>query len=105
MMTQLTHEERKKKGISFIGSGGESPGDGSETLEFLELMRLTRLDPLRGWKLSKQGKKEFWEPNPRPGPDGPNASGWYGRLCGPISPLSVIHHGNYDKNLSCVALS
>jgi len=28
---------------------------------------------------------------PRPGPDGPNASGWYRRLREPISPLSLVN--------------
>ena len=38
--------------------------------------------------------KDFLIPNPkktRAGPDGPNASGWYGRLRGMVSPLSVIN--------------
>ena len=34
--------------------------------------------------------KKFLVPNPRPGLDGPNASGWYGRIRGPILTLSVI---------------
>jgi len=29
--------------------------------------------------------------HPRPGPDGPNASGWYRRLREPISPLSLFN--------------
>ena len=33
----------------------------------------------------------FLVPNPRPGPDGPRASGWYGRLRELISPLSLLN--------------
>jgi len=52
---------------------------------------------MRGWRLSEKGKKQndFLVPSPKkthPGPDGQNASGWYGRLRHerPISPLSVM---------------
>jgi len=40
----------------------------------------------------KKNKKIYWWPTqkkPQPGSDGPNASRWYGRLCGPILPLSL----------------
>jgi len=49
--------------------------------------------PLRGWALREKGKKQklFLVLSPRPGPDGPNASGWYRRLCEPISPLSLLN--------------
>jgi len=39
-------------------------------------------------------QKDFLVPSPKktqPGPDGSNAPGWYGRLRGPISPLSVFN--------------
>jgi len=39
-----------------------------------------------------KNKKSLWYPTQkqtRPGPDGPNASGWYKRLRGLILPLSV----------------
>ena len=43
----------------------------------------------------KRGKKKcfcfFLLLNPRPGPDGPRASGWYGRLRELISPFSVLN--------------
>jgi len=50
----------------------------------------------RRWRLSKKTKikKIFWyqaQEKTEPGPDGPNALGWYGRLRGPISPLSLIN--------------
>jgi len=47
----------------------------------------------RGWELRKKGKtqKLFLVLSPRPGPDGPNASGWYRRLREPISPLSLLN--------------
>jgi len=45
----------------------------------------------RGWELRKKRKKKlFLALSPRPGPDGPNASGWYRRLRQPISPLSLL---------------
>ena len=49
--------------------------------------------PGRGWSLRKKGKKQklFLVLSPRPGPDGPNASGWYTRLREPISPLSLLN--------------
>jgi len=52
---------------------------------------------LRGdgrWGKKEKNKKSFpffLVPNPRPGPDGPRASGWYGRLREPISPLSLLN--------------
>jgi len=47
----------------------------------------------RGWSLRKKGKKQklFLVLSPRPGPDGPNASGWYRRIREPISPLSLLN--------------
>jgi len=39
-------------------------------------------------KLAQAGKKKNW---PRPDAIGPNDSGWYGRLRGPILPLSQIN--------------
>jgi len=47
----------------------------------------------RGLSLRENGKKQklFWVLSPRPGPDGPNASGWYRRLHEPISPLSLLN--------------
>ena len=47
----------------------------------------------RGWSLWKKGKKQklFLALNPRPGPDGPNASGWYRRFREPISPFSMFN--------------
>ena len=39
----------------------------------------------------KKEKKIFLVHSPRPGPDGPNASGWYRRLHEPISPLSLLN--------------
>ena len=47
----------------------------------------------RGWSLRKKGKKQkkFLVLSPRPGPDGPNASGWYRRLHEPISPFSMFN--------------
>jgi len=41
----------------------------------------------------KKGKKQklFLVLSPRPGPDGPNASGWYRRLREPISPFSMFN--------------
>jgi len=43
---------------------------------------IPKIDPARGWRLSKRGKKlkDFLAPSPKktqPEPDGPNASGWY----------------------------
>jgi len=51
---------------------------------------------LRGWSLRKKEKNQkkipyFLVPNPRPGPDGLRASGWYGQLHEPISPLSLLN--------------
>jgi len=50
----------------------------------------------RGWKLRKEGKKQKLALvlSPKPGSDGPNASGWYRRLREPILPLSLL---NYDQ--------
>ena len=47
----------------------------------------------RGWSLRKKGKKQklFLVLSPRPGPDGPNVSGWYRWLRQPISPLSLLN--------------
>ena len=47
-----------------------------------------------GWAKKEKNKKIFGylaQQKTQPGPDGPKASGWYGRLRGPISPLSLIH--------------
>ena len=49
---------------------------------------------LRGDRSELNGKKQQDYPTQnetRPGPDGPNASGWYGRLRGPISPFSLFN--------------
>jgi len=48
---------------------------------------------VRGWELRKKGKKHklFLVLSPRPGPDGPNASGWYRQLREPISPFSMFN--------------
>jgi len=47
----------------------------------------------RRWELREKGEKQklFLILSPRPGPDGPNASGWYRRLREPISPLSLLN--------------
>jgi len=47
----------------------------------------------RGLALRGKGKKQklFLVLSPSPGPDGPNASGWYRRLRKPISPLSLLN--------------
>jgi len=49
--------------------------------------------PSRGWELRKKGKKQklFLVLSSRPGPDGPNASGWYRRLLEPISPFLMFN--------------
>ena len=42
----------------------------------------------------KRGETKRWyqaQNKTRPGSYGPNTSGWYGRLRGPISPLLVIN--------------
>ena len=39
----------------------------------------------------RKKNKSFLVLSPRPGPDGPNASGWYRRLHEPISPLSLLN--------------
>jgi len=47
-----------------------------------------------GWAKKEKNKCCFWYPaqkRTQPGPDGSNASGWYGRLRGPILLLSVIN--------------
>jgi len=43
------------------------------------------------WKKTKL----FLVLSPRPGPDGPNTSGWYRRLREPISPLSLLNCDSY----------
>ena len=47
----------------------------------------------RGWSPKRKGKNQtlFLVLSPRPGPDGPNASGWYRRLREQISPLSLLN--------------
>jgi len=62
--------------------------------------------PARGWRLSKleKGKKSkiFWYPTQkktRPGPDGPNTSGWYGWLVGWFRLFRWSTLINYDSNL------
>jgi len=53
--------------------------------------------PPRGdgsWAKKQPNKKPLWYPaheKTQPKLDASNASGWYGRLRGPISPLSVIN--------------
>jgi len=52
-----------------------------------------KMSSAKGWTLRKKGKKQklFLVLNPRPGLDGPNASGWYRRLRQPISPSSLLN--------------
>jgi len=62
------------------------------------------------WLGAKKEKiKSFWwttHTKKRPGPDSPNAMGWYGRLRRPISPLSVLSsESTLTAIFSCVALS
>jgi len=40
---------------------------------------------------AEEKQKLFLVLSPRPGPDGPNASGWYRQLREPISPLSLLN--------------
>jgi len=63
----------------------------------------------RGWRLRKKKEIFFFGTQPKkkhPGPDGPNASGWYGRLREPISPLYIDNQvwSNMTAILWCVAL-
>jgi len=53
----------------------------------------------RGWSLRKKGKKQklFLVLNPRPGLDGPNASGWYRRLRELISLFLMFNSVNYNS--------
>jgi len=44
-----------------------------------------------GWQKKRKKQKLFLVLSPRPGQDGPNASGWYRRLREPISPLSLLN--------------
>jgi len=52
----------------------------------------------------RRNKKRVFGTQPKkktsPGPDGQNASGWYERLRGPISPLLVLKLFNNKSNLS-----
>ena len=57
----------------------------------------------RGWSLREKGKKQklFLVLSPRPGPHGPNASGWYKRLREPISPLLLLNCDQLWQLFSC----
>jgi len=55
-----------------------------------------------GIEAEQKGKKQkdFLVPSPKkkqPGPDGPNALGWCGRLRGPILPLSLIDSDKLEQ--------
>ena len=54
---------------------------------------LIRVQLFHPWAGKKKGKKPklFLVLSPRPGPDGPNASGWYRRLHEPILPLLLLN--------------
>jgi len=57
----------------------------------------------RGWSLREKGKKNklILVLSPRPGPDVPNASGWYRRLRELISPFSMFNSVQLSQLFSC----
>jgi len=67
--------------------------EGSRLATIFGLPPIPRRALGRGWELRKKGKKQklFLVLSPRPGLDGPNASGWYRRLREPISPFSMFN--------------